>query len=243
MKIFAISDLHLSFAPYIEKPMGIFGSKWDNHEEKLKENWISVVKPEDTVLVGGDISWGLKLEDAFYDLNWIDTLPGRKILIKGNHDLWWGSVKKLSSIYSNMDFLHANFFTAGEFAVCGSRGWVCPGATEFTEHDEKIYKREVVRLRLSLEAAKAAKMERIIVMLHYPPTNDHFHKSEFTELFTEFGVEQVIYGHLHGKDNFSKGFKGEMNGVRYSLTSYDYLNAKPLCIWSDERKDDSNECE
>ena len=236
MKIFAISDLHLSFSPDVEKPMNKFGSRWEEHEKKLEENWRDLVKPEDVVLLGGDISWGLKLQDAIYDLDWISKLPGRKILIKGNHDLWWGSINKLNSLYSNMDFLHANFFKAGDFAICGSRGWICPGAAEFTTHDEKIYKREVIRLQLSLEAAKKAGEKRIIGMLHYPPTNDRFHKSEFTKLFTEFKVERVIYGHLHGKDNFIKGFNGEMNGVFYNLTSCDYINAKPICIWSDEKE-------
>ncbi|MGP1569364.1 MAG: metallophosphoesterase [Eubacteriales bacterium] len=242
MKIFAISDLHLSFAPYIEKPMNIFGSKWEKHEEKLEEYWRKTVMPEDVVLVGGDTSWGLKLDDAIYDLDWIDKLPGSKILIKGNHDLWWSSITKMNSLYPGMKFLQSNFFEVGDFAICGSRGWVCPGAAEFTLHDEKIYNREIIRLRLSLEMAKKAGKERIIGMLHYPPTNDSFHKSGFTELFTEFGVERVIYGHLHGKDNFVKGFKGEMNGVFYDLTSYDYLNAKPICIWSDEKKEVTNEC-
>lgn len=233
MKIFAISDLHLSFAPYIEKPMNIFGMRWENHEERLSEYWKELVCEEDTVLLGGDLSWGLRLEDAKFDLEWIDALPGRKILIKGNHDLWWGSINKLNSLYEDMDFLQTNFFKVGDVAICGSRGWVCPGASDFREHDEKIYKRELIRLRFSLEAAKKAGMQRIIGMLHYPPTNDRFHNSGFTELFSEFGVEKVIYGHLHGKDNFAKGFKGEMNGVSYDLTSCDYLGAKPICVYED----------
>lgn len=230
MKIFAISDLHLSFAPYINKPMNIFGSRWENHETRVAEFWKKEISEKDVVLLGGDISWGLKLQDAIFDLDWIDSLPGRKFVIKGNHDLWWSGINKLNKMYSNMKFIHGNFFNVEDIAICGTRGWTCPDSNDFTLHDEKIYKRELIRLKLSLQQAKDAGFTNIIGMLHYPPTNDRFHKSGFTDLFSEYGVKQVIYGHLHGKDNFAKAFQGEMKGVYYRLTACDYLGAKPLCI-------------
>jgi predicted phosphohydrolase len=228
MSIYVISDLHLSFSPAIDKPMDVFGAEWLNHAERVKEHWIDTVSENDTVIIAGDISWALKLEDAIWDLDWLSELPGEKVLVKGNHDLWWSSVTKLNAVTTaNMHFLQNNFFDADGYAICGSRGWLCPGDEHYSEHDEKIYKREVLRLRASLTSAKEAGFSKIIGVLHFPPTNDNLADSGFTELFEEFGVEQVFYGHLHGtEEGFRGGLSGNRGGVEYKLVSVDYLRFK-----------------
>ena len=197
MALYAISDLHLSFST--DKPMDIFGEKWAKHDVKIKENWLKMIKEEDTVLIAGDISWSMKAGDSLADLNWIDNLPGKKIISKGNHDYWWGSISKLNSMYENTKFIQNNFFTYKEYAICGTRGWICPNSEKFTEKDKKIYDRELIRLRLSLDEAKKNGYTKFIVMIHYPPTNDKFEESDFVKIFKEYNVEKVIYGHLHGR--------------------------------------------
>lgn len=228
MRIYAIADLHLSLNG--EKPMDIYGGQWIGHTKKIKRNWEAIVEAEDVVLIAGDSSWAMKQEEAIPDLNWIAELPGKKVLIKGNHDLWWTSVAKLNMRYPDMFFLQNTYYKAGEFAVCGSRGWICPGDSEFSEHDRKIYERELGRLRLSLSAAKNAGEERIIGMLHYPPANDDMEDSGFTAIFEEFNVETVVYGHLHGTDPYLRGLQGNRNGIEYRLTACDYLNCCPLLL-------------
>ena len=154
MSIYAIADLHLSFSA--EKPMDIYGGQWINHTEKVKNNWEAVITEEDTIIIPGDTSWALQFDDAVVDLKWISELPGKKVLIKGNHDLWWNSISKLNALFPNMVFLQNSFYEAEGYAICGSRGWICPGDDDFTPHDEKIYKRELGRMRLSLESAAKA---------------------------------------------------------------------------------------
>jgi len=218
--IFAIGDLHLS--GYSNKPMDIFGEHWTEHDKKIMESWQKNVKDEDAVLIPGDISWAMTLEDAKIDLNWIADLPGQKYLIRGNHDYWWGSLTKLNSLFDSMHFIQNNFFTYNQYAICGTRGWNCPNHYKFTEHDGKIFTREVNRLELSLKAAKEKGYEDIIVMLHYPPTNDKLEPSLFTEMLEKYKVKQVVYGHLHGETSYDAGLKGEYNGVYYNLVSCDY---------------------
>lgn len=227
MALYAISDLHLAFN--VDKPMHIFGKKWINHEEKIKNNWISKINDEDYILIAGDISWGINEGESKKDLDWVNDLPGKKIISKGNHDFWWGSINKLNSLYDSTKFIQNNFYTYKDYAICGSRGCICPGADKFTEKDEKIYLRELIRMRLSLESAKKANMKKIIVMIHYPPTNEKFEESGFTELFKEFGVEKVIYGHLHG-EYLGKIYSGIIDGIEYIMTASDYLNFDPLLI-------------
>ena len=231
MSIYAIGDLHLSFSEGVEKPMDMFGPEWVNHAERLKENWTLTVSEQDTVILAGDISWGLKLPETLPDLDWIDALPGKKVIIKGNHDLWWTSINKLSNLYEGIHFVQNNYYEAEGLAICGTRGWICPGDNDFTLHDEKIYKRELMRLKFSLEEAKKAGFETILGALHFPPTNDKMQGSGFTELFTEYGVKKVVYGHLHGKESFSKGLAAVFNGVSYHLVSLDKLKCEPLRIW------------
>ncbi len=239
MSIYAIADLHLSFSS--EKPMDIYGGEWVNHTDKVKKNWEAVISGQDTVIIPGDTSWALRFSDALVDLEWISELPGKKVFIKGNHDLWWNSVSRLNSLFEDMFFLQNTFYEAEGYAICGSRGWICPGDDGFTAQDEKIYLRELHRLRLSLEAAanagygkKAQNGEHpgesrggIIGVVHFPPTCDNLRRSGFTELFEEYGAEKVIYGHLHGKDAYGNGLKGIRNNIEYILTSTDYLKCMP----------------
>ena len=229
--IYAIGDVHLSLDERIKKPMDVFGPKWENHAERLRDNWVSKVKSDDLVIICGDISWGLKLEEAMADLLFLDGLPGHKIITKGNHDLWWGSVSKLNNISDGMTFLQNTAYVDEEgTAIVGTRGWICPGTDGFDAHDQKIYDREQIRLRLSLEDAVGKGAKKIIASLHYPPSNDRFEESGFTRLLEEFGVSTCVYGHLHGKDAFKNGYKGIWNGVEYKLVSLDYVEASPVLI-------------
>ncbi len=230
MRLYAIGDLHLSFGEGVEKPMDIFGPLWAGHAEKLRTNWEATIQPEDTVIICGDISWGLKLEEAKADLDWVHELPGKKIFFKGNHDLWWQSIGKLNKLYDDgsMNFMQCNCYMLDEkTAVCGARGWVCPGSDGFSEHDRKIYQREAARLKMSLDDAKKQGAEKIIGVLHFPPTNDKHQASDFTQLMSEYGVKTCVYGHLHGRDAFKNGIKSVYNGVQYRLVSLDYLDARP----------------
>jgi len=228
MAIYAIGDLHLS--GHSDKPMDIFGDQWSEHANKIKNNWFNNVTNEDVVLIPGDISWAMNLEEAMIDLQWIADLPGQKYLIRGNHDYWWTSITKLNALFDSMGFVQNNFFAYKQYAICGTRGWNCPNHFKFTDHDEKIYLREVNRLELSLKAAKKSGYDHIIVMLHYPPTNDKLEPSLFTEILEKYNVEHVIYGHLHGKISYDAGLKGIYNTVNYHLVSCDYTDFQMVKI-------------
>lgn len=234
MKIYAISDLHLSFNENIDKPMDIFGMGWENHAGRLRKNWEGRITDEDIVLIPGDISWGLKLEEAVADFEWIHSLPGLKIISKGNHDLWWGRINYLNTLYEDIIFLQNDCYVpdGGDLVITASRGWPYPGSDEYTEHDEKIYSRELQRMRLGLDAAgKQAPDARIIVCLHYPPTDPSGRKTGFTDILEEYGVWKCVYGHLHGHNSFKRGIKGSLRGVEYQLVSLDYLDAEPKLIY------------
>ena len=184
MALYAISDLHLAFN--VDKQMDIFGDRWLNHDEKIKKNWEEKVTEEDTVLIAGDISWSMRAEDSKYDLDWIDSLPGKKIISKGNHDYWWQGIGKLNKMYENTKFIQNNFYNYEDYAICGTRGWISPDSDKFTGHDRKIYDRELIRLRLSLDMAKKEGYSKFIVMIHYPPTNENYDETEFTKVFKEY---------------------------------------------------------
>ncbi|MFR7990146.1 MAG: metallophosphoesterase [Anaerovoracaceae bacterium] len=231
MNIFAIGDLHLSFDERIQKPMDIFGPSWVNHHEKVRKNWEEKVGEEDLVIIPGDVSWGLRADEAMADLRWIHRLPGRKVITKGNHDLWWTSVTRLNRLYDDMTFLQNHcYMTAEGVAVCGTRGWICPGTEGFDEHDEKIYNRELLRLEFSLKEAEKAGAKMTIAALHYPPTNDKLQGSGFTRMLEDYNVQMCVYGHLHGKDAFKNGIKGVFNGIEYRLVSLDYVEGEPQLI-------------
>ncbi|MFZ5967887.1 MAG: metallophosphoesterase [Bacillota bacterium] len=228
MALYAIADLHLSLNT--DKPMHVFGEQWFEHHHKIEAFWRETITEEDVTLIPGDISWAMGLDEAMVDLTWIHKLPGKKVLLRGNHDYWWGSISKMNQLFEDIYFLQNNFFPYKNYGVCGTRGWICPNDYKFDEQDEKVYKRELLRLSLSLEAAKKMGYKDLIVMTHYPPTNDKLEDSGFTEIFENAGVKKVIYGHLHGEDSFNGALQGVRNGVAYQLVSCDYLHFKPIKI-------------
>ena len=232
MAIYAIGDLHLSLDERIEKPMDVFGRSWADHDARLKANWIETVDPDDIVIVCGDISWGLRLDEAMADLKFIEELPGKKIITKGNHDLWWVSIGKLNSISEELVFLqNTAYITPEGVGICGTRGWICPGTDGFDSHDQKIYQRELLRLEMSIRDAINRGAKELIVSLHYPPSNDKFQESGFTEMLSKYNVKTCIYGHLHGREAFKNGYKGSWDGVEYKLVSLDYVDATPVKIY------------
>lgn len=228
MALYAIGDLHFGMA--VDKPMDIFGDEWIEHRENIIESWRASAGDEDTVIIAGDTSWAINMEEAIHDLEDISLLPGRKIIIKGNHDYWWTTLSKLNRLFEGMTFIQNSFAAYEDYAVCGSRGWLCPNDYYFTASDEKIYNREINRLRIALEGARAAGYKKLIVATHYPPTNDRQDESGFTRLYEEFKVEKVVYGHLHGREAFKGALQGERNGVEYIFTACDYTGFKLVKI-------------
>jgi predicted phosphohydrolase len=199
MRVFAIADPHLSRAA--PKPMDVFGPNWAGHPEAFFEGWRAVVGEEDLVLIPGDISWAMKLEDALLDLHDLAALPGQKVLLRGNHDYWWPSISRLrAALPPGMYALQNDALRFGPVVVAGTRGWLCPGSSEFTPEDEKIYRRELQRLTLSLEAARKLGGDTLIAMLHFPPTNARLEPSGFTELLLAYRPDHLLFGHLHGED-------------------------------------------
>ena len=226
MRVFAISDLHLSINN--PKPMNIFGPTWENYVDDIFADWDKKVTDDDMVIVAGDISWAMNLEDAVCDLELIGKNKGKKIIVRGNHDYWWSTISKVRGV------LPPNFYALQNDAIkiedkvfCGSRAWSVPEKGEPTPEDKKILDREVIRLRMSFEKAKALATngEKIIATLHYPPFNSKREDSDFTRLIEEFGITTVVYGHLHGNQCKSDLIVNK-NGVTYYLTSCDKLGNK-----------------
>jgi len=229
MSLYAIGDLHLSLGA--EKPMDVFGGAWSGYMEKLK-NGLSVVRPEDTTVILGDHSWAIDLEQAKEDFSWINEIPGRKILLKGNHDYWWSTAKKfydfcLENGFSNQFILNNNHYVYEDIAICGTRGWFYEKDSTQT-HDDKVFQRELLRLEASLQAAGDL---RKIVFLHYPPLYKGYCCDPIIELFHKYDVKQCFYGHLHGPSH-GIALEGLWDGVEYHLVSADYLNFSPYKIIS-----------
>ena len=222
MAIYSISDLHLDYSK--EKPMDIFGTNWENHEEKIFKSWREKVKEEDLVLIPGDISWALKLKEAKKDLDRIDELLGRKIISKGNHDLWWQSKAKLTALsLSTIDFLQNEHFLYEDIAIAGTRGWPPRDSDEFDDHDEKVFKREVNRLDISLGSIKK-NVSKKIAMIHHPPFNfSDSSPNEFVEVMKNHNVDICIYGHLHA-DGHKFAVEGNIEGIEFHCVSSDYIN-------------------
>ncbi len=221
MKVFSISDLHLSGVN--PKPMDVFGSGWENHFEKIKNDWVNKVSEEDIVLICGDISWGTTPEEGLYDLNSLKELKGRKVFIRGNHDYWWDGITRLrrAAPDNSFFFLQNDCVKFGDLVICGSRGWTCPGSADFTEQDRKLYLREAERFRLCFNEVKKVREEgdKLVVMIHYPPFSPKSFDTLFTELFGEMKADKVVFGHIHG-DNFFP-YRTVRGGTEYILTSCD----------------------
>ena len=224
MKVFSISDLHLSFAA--DKPMDVFGAGWENHFEKIKSDWAEKVSSEDLVLLCGDTSWGTLLDEGLVDLKYLAPLTGRKIFIRGNHDYWWNGITKLRDAAPDKSFifLQNDCVKFSNIIICGSRGWTCPGSADYTEHDEKLYHREAERFKLCFKEVEKVRREgdRVIVMIHYPPFSGKSTDTDFTRLFEEYKVEKVVFGHIHGETYFPQ--RTVKNGIEYVLTSCDKVN-------------------
>ena len=230
MNIYAVSDLHLSGR--CNKPMNIFGEGWEGHLDKIKESWNALVSDDDIVLVCGDISWAMKLEDALYDLNDLKGLKGKKVFCRGNHYYWWNGISRLrqSAPDDSFYFLQNDCVKFENVILAGSRGWCCPGSADFTERDDKLYKREALRFSLAFQQAEQMRGEgdRLLVMIHYPPFNLKREKNLFTDLFEKHGVEKVVFGHVHGSYYFP--LKTEMDGIEYLLSSCDKLGFRLVKI-------------
>ncbi|MFI3165451.1 MAG: metallophosphoesterase [Bacillota bacterium] len=223
MRVYAISDLHLSFST--DKPMDVFGDEWVNHHIKIKES-AEGITGDDVLVIAGDISWALKIENIKADFDYVKSLPGKKIIIRGNHDYWWQSVTKVRDICDeNMFALQNDAVKIGNYIFFGSRGWTVSDEHNSTKEDLKIYKREIERMKLAIASAKKLETDGdvLIGVTHYPPFNVNFDSSEMTKLFSDAGIKTVIYGHLHGKDSKTKSVV-LIDGVEYHLTSCDFLN-------------------
>ncbi len=228
MALFAIGDTHLSLAT--GKSMDIFGG-WSDYEQRLESNWRRLVRDGDTVVIAGDISWCMDLEEGLADFAFLDSLPGKKIILKGNHDYWWATKKKADDFFakhsfSTLNILHNNSYTADGFAVCGTRGWFFDAESD---GDKKIVLREVGRLRTSIAHAKETGLEPV-VFLHYPPLSTTRKCEEIYNVLVEEKITRCYYGHLHSYSH-AGAFVGVSDGIRFSLISSDFLGFCPALVY------------
>ena len=228
MALYAIGDIHLCLGA--QKPMDVFGGTWIGYMDKLKEG-IQVIRPEDTTVLLGDLSWALSLSEAKSDFAWINEIPGRKIILKGNHDYWWSTAAKFYSFceengFSDQFILNNNHYEYEEWAICGTRGWFFEEERSGA-HDEKVFKRELIRLEASLQSAGERPK---IAFLHYPPRYKGYQCDEILELLKRYDVRQCFYGHLHGASH-SLAVEGVWDGVDYRLVSADRLNFRPFKVF------------
>lgn len=240
MRIFGIADLHFSFchgvtAPVwqevkVHKPMGIFGLHWEEHYQKIYDAWMAIIKENDIVLVPGDISWGTRLADAAHDLDFLGQLPGKIVLVQGNHDYWWQSISRVrAALPANVYALQNDSLDVGSVLVYGTRGWICPNGFGYNSEQHKIYLRELQRLELSLKSNMQQAVPKV-VMMHFMPVNEKHEKSGFIELMEQYQVQCCVYGHLHSE---AHKFRLEHNrwGIDFFLVSADYLNFSPKLLW------------
>ena len=227
MALYALGDLHLAFGA--DKPMDVFGGRWQGYMQKLKEG-LSILCPEDTLVIPGDFCWALDLESAAPDFAFLESFPGRKLLVKGNHDYWWNTASKFSKFcrdhgFENLFLLHNNCHFYGDLALCGTRGWFFEEEKEGT-HDEKVFRRELIRLEASL---KAAGEHEKVCFLHYPPRYRGYTCPEILDLLERYQVKGCYYGHLHG-DSHKLAIEGKYAGTEFALVASDYVNFKPIKI-------------
>lgn len=228
MSLFAIADPHLSLGT--DKPMDVF-SGWNDYVSRLKENWERLITPDDTVVVGGDISWAMKLEECYEDFSFLHSLPGQKIFLKGNHDYWWQTKKKIDDYlvangFDSIRILFNNAYEVGDFAVCGTRGWYYD---KEGEHDIKVINREIGRLKTSYNAALATG-KRPVVFLHYPPVYGDVECEEIMNALSELNVKTCYYGHLHGDRTHRNAVQGDYKGIDFHLISCDYTRFVPVLV-------------
>ncbi len=226
MTIFAIADLHLDTG---DKPMDVFGVAWAGHQEHIFLNWSERVSREDLVLVPGDISWAMQLDGAREHLRLIGGLPGRKIILRGNHDYWWNSVSRVrDALPRDMFALQNDSFLMDGVLIAGSRGWLLPGSDGFTQDDQKVYDRELIRLEMSLKSARAKdESAPLVCMTHFPPRTQEQEDTGFTRLMKQYGVRHAVYGHLHGPA-LKNAVRGEHGGIVYHQVSADGIGFGPV---------------
>ena len=234
MSIYTIGDVHLSF--HKNKPMSIFGENWEGHEEKIKENWIKNVKEDDLVVLPGDFSWATYLKDTYKDFCYLNELPGKKVLLKGNHDYWWTTVKSMRNFleenkFKNIDFIYNTAYEFEDYIIAGTRGW---GQNE--EEEKKLLKREILRLELSLKKAEELNennKKEIIVFFHFPPIANininNNEENEFIQLMKKYNVKRCYYGHLHST-SIKEAVEGNYYGIEFKLVSADSLKFQLLKI-------------
>lgn len=230
MRVFAISDLHLSINN--PKPMDIFGPVWDGYLDLIESDWNAKVTDEDIVLIPGDLSWAMRFDEAKVDLDYICKLKGKKVILKGNHDYWWNSISELREYLNNQTYaLQNNAYKFDNIIICGSRGWVVPENEFKTAQDEKIFRRELIRMELSLKHMQTLRCDGdiVIVMTHFPPFNYKCESNEMMDMFEKYGVDKVVFGHLHSYDKGQKLIFNK-NGVEYYLTSCDLVGNKLIEI-------------
>ncbi len=230
MALYAMGDFHLSFQ--VNKPMDVFGPEWKNHVKKIEKSCKKRITGQDTFVITGDHSWGRNLQECERDFAFIEALPGRKILLRGNHDMFWDAKKteRLNEQFrGRLEFLQNNFYTYEDYALVGTKGY-CYEGKDTIEHFLKIRERELERLKSSFDQAVSAGYRKFIMFLHYPPTTIGEMESPFTRMAEEYGAEKVIYSHCHGKARYDDSFKGLVNGIEYKLVSGDYLKFKPELI-------------
>lgn len=231
-----MADLHLSTTT--NKPMDIFGSRWTNYMEKIKKNWSAIVTDEDTVIVPGDVSWAIDYDEAIEDFSFIDSLPGKKLLGKGNHDYWWGTMAKNRKFveennFTTIDFLYNNAYKIEDYIVCGTRGWYVDEKLQNTTNDveyNKIVAREASRLKMSLEEALklSENNEEILVFFHFPPVFNSFVCTEILDVLKEYNIKNCYFGHIHGVYNIPRRF--EYDGINFTIVSSDFSNFIPLIV-------------
>ena len=238
MSVFVIADLHLA-TDNSQKSMEIFGKRWNNYINKIQRNWNAIVGENDTVILPGDISWGLTTEDALQDLLWLERLPGTKVIMKGNHDFWWATVSKLTAFFKaneikSIKLLNNNALEVEDYIVAGSRGWFTDKSMQNTDQSvdyDKIINREIIRLKMSLDAAmelKTQNRKEIIVFLHFPPVWGDFKCDQIIDLLKKYEIGRCYFGHIHGNYSFPETF--EHDGIKFHMISADFIDFLPRIV-------------